>query len=181
MGGLHQFMGWGGALFTDSGGFQLIRSGFDLKIRDGGIKYRHALTGAVEELTPERSMEIQRDLGSDVAMALDDCPRYGTGKAGVSESCRRTVDWARRAADVGPAEGQLFFGIVQGGLDEGLRKQCADELVSLGLDGYGIGGLSIGEPREQMMQAVGWSLEALPLAKQRYLERLWRTTPGEGE
>ena len=169
MGGIHQYMGWGGAIFTDSGGFQLIRSGFDMKIRDSGIKYRHSLNGNVEELTPEKSVEIQRDLGSDVAMALDDCPRYGTGKAGISESCSRTIDWARRAADVRPAEGQLFFGIVQGGLDERLRKECADALVSMDLDGFGIGGLSIGEPKEEMMRAVRWSLEAIPLSRPRYL------------
>jgi queuine tRNA-ribosyltransferase len=169
MGGIHQYMGWGGAVFTDSGGFQLIRSGFDLKIRDIGIKYRNSLTGSVEELTPEKSVELQRDLGSDVAMALDDCPKYGTGKAGVSESCARTIDWARRAADAEPAEGQMFFGIIQGGLDEGLRKGCADALVSLGLAGFGIGGLSIGEPKDDMMRAVRWSLEAIPVSKPRYL------------
>jgi queuine tRNA-ribosyltransferase len=169
MGGIHQYMGWGGAIFTDSGGFQLIRSGFDMKIRDSGIKYRHSQNGSVEELTPEKSVEIQRDMGSDVAMALDDCPRYGTGKAGISESCSRTIDWARRAADVGPVEGQMFFGIVQGGLDEALRKECADHLVSLGLEGFGIGGLSIGEPKEDMMRAVRWTLEAIPVSKPRYL------------
>lgn len=169
MGGIHQFMGWGGAIFTDSGGFQLIRSGFDMKIRDSGIKYRNSLTGSVDELTPEKSVQIQRDLGSDVAMALDDCPRYGAGKAGISESCSRTIDWARRAADVEPAEGQMFFGIVQGGLEEALRKECADALVSLDLDGYGIGGLSIGEPKSEMMQAVRWSVEAIPVSKPRYL------------
>lgn len=169
MGGIHQYMGWGGAIFTDSGGFQLIRSGFDMKIRDSGIKYRHSLNGSVEELTPEKSMEIQRDLGSDVAMALDDCPRYGTGKAGIFKSCKRTVGWARRASDAELAEEQLFFEIVQGGLDEALRKECADALVSLDLDGFGIGGLSIGEPREEMMRAVRWSLEAIPVSKPRYL------------
>jgi len=169
MGGIHQYMGWGGSVFTDSGGFQLIRSGFDMKIRDSGIKYRNSLNGNVEELSPEKSVEIQGDLGSDVAMALDDCPRYGTGKAGIAESCKRTVDWARRAADVGPVDGQMFFGIVQGGLDEALRKGCADALVSLGLEGFGIGGLSIGEPKEEMMRAVRWSVEAIPLAKPRYL------------
>jgi len=169
MGGIHQYMGWGGAVFTDSGGFQLIRSGFDLKIRDSGIKYRNSLTGAVEELTPERMVEIQRDIGSDVAMALDDCPKYGTGRAGIEESCARTIAWARRAVDVRVAEGQMFFGIVQGGLDERLRKECADALVSLGLEGFGIGGLSIGEPKEDMMRAVRWSLEAIPVSKPRYL------------
>ncbi len=169
MGGVHQFMGWGGTVFSDSGGFQLIRSGFEMKIRDSGVKYRHALTGAVEELTPELCIEMQHELGSDVAMMLDDCPRYGTGAEGIRASCLRTVDWARRAADVGREDGQLLFGIVQGGWDQGLRTQCADALVSLDLDGYGIGGLSIGEPREEMLRALRWAVEALPLAKPRYL------------
>jgi queuine tRNA-ribosyltransferase len=169
MGGVHQFMGWGGTVFSDSGGFQLIRGQFDLKIRDSGIRYRNALTGAVEELTPELCVGMQRDLGSDVAMMLDDCPRYGTGTDGIHASCRRTMDWARRAADAGVDEGQLLFGIVQGGWDECLRKECADALVSLDLDGYGIGGLSIGEPREEMLRALRWALEALPLSKPRYL------------
>jgi len=170
MGGVHEFMGWGGTIFSDSGGFQLIRGGFDLKIRDGGIRYRNALTGAVEELTPEGCVRIQQELGSDVAMMLDDCPRYGTGREGIRSSCLRTISWARRAADVGRGEdGQQLFGIVQGGWDERLRKECADELVSLDLDGYGIGGLSIGEPRDQMLQAMRWALEALPAARPRYL------------
>jgi len=174
MGGLHQLMGWGGTVFTDSGGFQLIRSGFDMKLRDSGIKYRNGLTGAVEELTPEGAVRLQWELGSDVAMALDDCPRYGTGREGVAQSCRRTIDWARRAMDArsaledGPG-GPLFFGIVQGGLDEELRKSCADALVSLNMDGYGIGGLSIGEPKPEMQRALRWSVEALPLSKPRYL------------
>jgi queuine tRNA-ribosyltransferase len=170
MGGVHEFMGWGGTVFSDSGGFQLIRGGFDLKIRDSGIRYRNALTGAAEELSPELCVRIQRELGSDVAMMLDDCPRYGTKLEGIRESCRRTIDWARRAADVGPDEdGQQLFGIVQGGWDERLRKDCADALVSLDLDGYGIGGLSIGEPRDQMLQAMRWALEALPASRPRYL------------
>jgi len=169
MGGIHQFMGWGGTIFTDSGGFQLIRSGFELKVRDSGIRYKNANTGAIEELSPEKCVEIQAALGSDVAMALDDCPRFGTGREGVLESTRRTVAWARRAADARKESGQLFFGIVQGGLDEKLRKDCADALVSLDFDGYGIGGLSIGESRDEMLKALRWSAECLPAAKPRYL------------
>lgn len=170
LGGVHEFMGWGGTIFSDSGGFQLIRAGFDLRIRDSGIRYRHALTGAVEELSPELCVRMQRELGSDVAMVLDDCPRYGSSPAAIRESCRRTIDWARRAADVEPGEdGQMLFGIVQGGWDEKLRKDCADALVSLDLDGYGIGGLSIGEPRDQMLSAMRWALEALPAGRPRYL------------
>ncbi len=170
MGGVHEFMGWGGTIFSDSGGFQLIRAGFDLKIRESGIRYRNAQSGAVEELSPEGCVRMQRELGSDVAMMLDDCPRYGTGPGGIRESCRRTIDWARRAADVDRDDGgQQLFGIVQGGWDEGLRKECADALVSLELDGYGIGGLSIGEPRDRMLQAMRWALEALPAARPRYL------------
>lgn len=176
LGGVHEFMGWGGTIFSDSGGFQLIRGGFDLKIRESGIRYRHAFSGAAEELTPEGCVRMQRELGSDVAMMLDDCPRYGASPAAIRESCRRTIDWARRAADVGPDDGdgaagcgQELFGIVQGGWDERLRKECADALVSLDLDGYGIGGLSIGEPRAEMLQAMRWALEALPAAKPRYL------------
>ena len=170
MGGVHEFMGWGQTIFSDSGGFQLIRGGFDLKIRESGIRYRHSFTGAAEELTPEGCVLMQRELGSDVAMMLDDCPRYGAPSAKIRESCRRTIDWARRAADVGPdADGQKLFGIVQGGWDEGLRKECADALVSLDLDGYGIGGLSIGEPKPEMLKAMRWALEALPASKPRYL------------
>ncbi|MBM4247899.1 MAG: tRNA guanosine(34) transglycosylase Tgt [Euryarchaeota archaeon] len=170
MGGVHEFMGWGGTVFSDSGGFQLIRSGFDLRVRDSGIRYRNPQTGSVEELAPELSVRMQRELGSDVAMVLDQCPRYGTSPEGIREAARRTIDWARRAVDVGPdPDGQGLFGIVQGGWDERLRKECADALVSLGLDGFGIGGLSIGEPRERMLQAMGWALEALPASKPRYL------------
>jgi queuine tRNA-ribosyltransferase len=169
MGGIHQFMGWGGTIFTDSGGFQLIRSGFELKIRDSGIRYRNSVSGAIDELSPEKCVAIQASLGSDVAMALDDCPKYGTGRAGVVESTKRTIAWARRAADVRGEDGQLYFGIVQGGLDEKLRKDCADELVSLDFDGYGIGGLSIGESKEDLLRALRWSVECLPAAKPRYL------------
>lgn len=170
MGGVHEFMGWGQTIFSDSGGFQLIRGGFDLKIRESGIRYRHAFTGAAEELTPEGCVLMQRELGSDVAMMLDDCPRYGASPAAIRDSCRRTIDWARRAADVGPDEdGQKLFGIVQGGWDERLRKECVDRLVSLDLDGYGIGGLSIGEPKPEMLRAMRWALEALPGSKPRYL------------
>ena len=168
LGGLHDFMGWDGPLFTDSGGFQLVRSGFDLKVGEGGIRFRSPLSGRVEELTPEKSVEIQRRLGSDVAMLLDDCPRYGAPAGAVALSTRRTVEWARRAVDSRP-EGQLLFGIVQGGLDEGLRKGCADALVSLDLDGYGVGGLSLGEPRERMLEALGWTVACLPLSKPRYM------------
>ncbi|MGQ9583709.1 MAG: tRNA guanosine(34) transglycosylase Tgt, partial [Thermoplasmatota archaeon] len=175
LGGLHAFMGWGRALFTDSGGFQLIRSGFDLKVRESGVRFRSPVSGEPEELTPERSLEIQNALGSDVAMALDDCPRYGAPREAVAQSAQRTVDWARRALDARVDEGQLFFGIAQGGLDEGLRKECADALVSLDLDGYGIGGLSIGEPQERTVEAMGWTLSCLPLSKPRYMMGLGST------
>ena len=168
-GGLHKFMNWKGGIFTDSGGFQMIRKDFPFKINDEGIIYKNLRDGKKYSYTPEICLTNQKLLGSDVAMILDDCPAYGSEFKVVEASMERTIKWAGMAKNVDQNHGQLFFAILQGGTFAELRRRCAEELIELDFDGYGIGGLSIGEPKEIMNDVLKLSVPLVPEEKARYL------------
>ena len=162
-------MRWPRALFTDSGGFQTIKKGILVKRSDEGLKFKSPTTGQVDMLTPESVMEVQRRLGADVAMVLDDCPPAGAARAAVEEATARTAMWARRCLDSHERKGQLLFAITQGGVLPDLRERSTRELAGMGFDGYGIGGLMIGEPVEDMRRIIEGSIGILPEGKARYL------------
>ncbi len=168
-GGLHEFMHWQRAIFTDSGGFQMIRRDFPFKITDDGITFKNPRDGKKYSYTPETCLENQKILGSDVAMILDECPAYGSDYSVVEASVERTIKWAQSAKNVEKNRGQLFFAILQGGTFAELREKCAEELVEMDFDGYGIGGLSIGEPKELMNEVLKYNVPAVPDDKPRYL------------
>ena len=166
-GGLHGFMGWDGVLFTDSGGFQVIRQGFFIKVTDEGMKY-HAENGEVRIYTPEESAVTQMRLGSDIAMVLDECPQHDASIRRVRKAVERTVRWASEFRETHNRRDQGVFAIVQGTRFEGLRERCAEDLVKMDFDGYGIGGLSIGESRDEMLTAIEKTAPLLPEEKPRY-------------
>ncbi len=168
-GGLHEFMHWKRAIFTDSGGFQMIRRDFPFKITDEGITYKNPRDGKKYSYTPEICLENQKIISSDVAMILDECPPYGSDYSAVESSVERTVQWAKRAKNVEQNQGQLFFAILQGGTFAELRKKCAEQLIELDFDGYGIGGLSIGEPKDIMNEVLKYNVPLVPEDKARYL------------
>ncbi len=168
-GGLHRFMGWDGAIFTDSGGFQILRKEFKFKLNNQGINYMNSRDGKRYMYTPELCMEIQGALGSDVAMVLDDCPPWGSNRDEIRDSVCRTVDWAQRSLDSRCNDEQLVFAILQGGTLADMRGECAERLVGMEFDGYGIGGLSIGEPKEVMHETIRLNLPMIPEDKPRYL------------
>jgi queuine tRNA-ribosyltransferase len=169
LGGLHAFMSWDGPILTDSGGFQVfsLRDTL-LEVDDGGVTFRSVYDGRPERFTPELAARIQTRLGSDIAMCLDICLPAGGPRAELEEAVRRTSLWAVRQRDLPRAPGQLRFAITQGGLEEDLRRRSAEELVSLGFDGYAIGGLSVGEERAPMLAAVEQAAPLLPADQPRY-------------
>jgi queuine tRNA-ribosyltransferase len=167
LGGLHRFMGWGGHLLTDSGGYQV----FSLRPRvdDDGVTFRSTYDGTEHRLTPERAVAIQEQLGADIQMVLDVCPPLPSPAEVLRVAVARTASWAARARAVHRREGQALFGIVQGGTDATLRRESARHTVALGFDGYGIGGFSVGEPRAAMLPALAATTAELPLDRPRYL------------
>jgi queuine tRNA-ribosyltransferase len=167
-GGLHRFMNWPGPILTDSGGFQVFSLAKIRKIKANGVEFRSHLDGSMLFLGPKESMEIQRILGSDIAMAFDECPAHDCTTEVAQEAVQRTIQWARECRDQPRAEGQMVFGIVQGGVDAGLRERCAKKLTALEFDGYAIGGVSVGEPEHEMMQAVELTEPFLPARQPRY-------------
>ena len=169
LGGLHAFMGWDGAILTDSGGFQVfsLRNTL-LAADDEGVTFRSVYDGSPERFTPELSARVQELLGSDVTMCLDICLPAGAARAELEEAVRRTTAWAERQRDLPRAPGQLRFAITQGGLDTKLRRRSSEELVRLDFDGYAIGGLSVGEHREPMFDATTEAAALLPEEKPRY-------------
>lgn len=168
-GGLHGFMKWKRAIFTDNGGFQAIREEFSPVFSKRGITFSSPFDSSRHLITPEKIIGIQEVLGSDVALALDDCPSYGTGYNRAEDSVKRTTEWAKRSLEVKSREGQLLFCIAQGGVFPELRIRSAGELAELNFDGYAIGGLSIGEPKKVMMEMIEISIKAIPQEKPRYL------------
>ncbi len=169
MGGLHKFINWNRGLFTDSGGFQVLNKEFCLGLTDNGVKFRDPYTGKSIVFTPERSIEIQNRLGSDVAMCLDDVPASNVAPARLSEAVGRTTKWAQRCKDAHSNKKQLLFGICQGGTDKKLREKSAKTIAAIDFDGYAIGGLVIGEPKEKTFPAVEAAIVHLPQEKPRYM------------
>ena len=174
LGGLHRFMNWPRPILTDSGGYQVMSLSDLRKIDEQGVTFASHLDGSRHVLTPERSMEIQRLLGSDVVMAFDECPRADQPREVIARSMAMSMRWARRsrlAFDAGEdhAAGAALFGIQQGALDEGLRRESADALTAIGFDGYAIGGLAVGEGQEAMFATLDFAAGQLPAEAPRYL------------
>jgi queuine tRNA-ribosyltransferase len=169
LGGLHRFMGWNGPILTDSGGFQVfsLRDTL-LRVDDDGVTFRSVYDGEAAMLTPEGAAEIQATLGSDIAMCLDEVLPPSSTRAALEEAVRRTTEWARRQRDVPRAPGQLRFAIAQGGTDRELRRRSTEEIAALEFDGNAIGGLAIGESRDEMFELTEFSTELLPAEKPRY-------------
>ncbi len=167
LGGLHRFMGWEGHLLTDSGGFQVFS--LSPKVDDDGVTFRSTYDGSVQRLTPEVAVRIQERLGADIQMTLDICSALPASDEDIRLAAKRTFAWAARARDTHRRADQCLFGIVQGGVAPDLRTEQAAQLAALEFDGYGIGGLSVGEPREQMLPALTAALRELPADRPRYL------------
>ncbi|MCS6976129.1 MAG: tRNA guanosine(34) transglycosylase Tgt [Gemmatales bacterium] len=169
LGGLHRFMGWSRAILTDSGGFQIYSLAPTRTITDHGAVFRSHIDGALFELTPEEAVRIQENLGSDIAMCLDECPPFGTPRDRLREAVRRTIHWAQRCRAAHHRADQALFAIVQGATDLDLRAECAAALVGLDFPGYALGGFSVGETPEQMRAVLRPSAALLPENKPRYL------------
>ena len=167
LGGLHRFTGWSGHMLTDSGGFQV----FSLRpsVDDDGVTFRSTYDGSSHRMTPESAVELQEALGADIQMVLDVCCRLPAPEAEVIQAASRTIEWAARARACHRREDQSLFGIVQGGTSEPLRAEGAARLVEIGFDGYAIGGLSVGEPREAALPALAAAIAELPSDRPRYL------------
>lgn len=169
-GGLHRFMNWDGAILTDSGGFQVFSLGDLRKITEEGVAFRSHIDGSSHMFTPEKSIEVQNALGSDIMMAFDECAPYPADRDYVKRSLERTTRWLKRCKEYHQdVERQSLFGIMQGGVYTDLRRQSAEEIVDLDLPGYAIGGLSVGEPKELMYEVLDSCVDHLPAGKARYL------------
>jgi queuine tRNA-ribosyltransferase len=168
-GGLHRFMGWDGPILTDSGGFQLFSLAQMTKVREEGALFRSHIDGSLMELSPERAISIQEDLGSDVAMVLDHVVALPSDDDTIRDACQRSIRWAQRCRHAARRDDQTQFAIVQGGLNVELRIQGAEALVALDFGGYAIGGLSVGESPQEMYRILDAVCPALPRDKPRYL------------
>ena len=174
IGGLHNFMNWKRPILTDSGGYQVMSLSDLRKLTEQGVEFRSHIDGSKHMLTPERSMEIQRLLGSDIVMAFDECPRADQPRDAIAASMEMSMRWARRSRDAfdaggDHAENAALFGIQQGALDEELRRSSADALTAIGFDGYAIGGLAVGEGQEAMFATLDFAPGQLPQDRPRYL------------
>ncbi len=168
-GGLHRFMGWHGPILTDSGGFQVFSLGAMRKISEEGVKFQSPVNGDACFLTPEESMRIQRVLNSDIVMVFDECTPYPADVTQAAESMELSLRWAERSRREFEGNPNALFGIVQGGMHEHLRDRSLAGLTGIGFDGYAIGGLSVGEPKEDMVRILAHTAPRLPPAKPRYL------------
>jgi queuine tRNA-ribosyltransferase len=169
LGGLHAFSGWNAPILTDSGGFQVFSLRDTLiAVDDDGVTFRSVYDGAAARFTPELAARIQRNLGSDIAMCLDICPPAGVSRGELEEAVRRTTLWAGRQRASERAAGQLVFGITQGAADDSLRPRSIEELTALDFDGYALGGLAVGESRDEMFAATAWAAPLLPAELPRY-------------
>jgi queuine tRNA-ribosyltransferase len=170
LGGLHRFMNWDRPILTDSGGFQVMSLASLRKLTEEGVRFRSHIDGSEHWLTPERSMEIQRLLGSDIVMAFDECPALPADRARIEESMRLSMRWAQRSRDAfGDRPGHALFGIQQGGLEIDLRAESAEALTAIGFDGYAVGGLAVGEGQEAMFSVLDHAPDMLPADRPRYL------------
>jgi queuine tRNA-ribosyltransferase len=168
-GGLHGFMAWPGPILTDSGGFQVFSLAARRELDDDGVTFRSHIDGDLQRFTPESVIAFQEALGVDIAMVLDVCIRLPATSEEIAESVRLTTAWARRSQAARANEQVAVFGIMQGGLDRPMRERSAREIVALDFNGYGIGGLSVGESREDMIEAARFAAGLLPVNKPRYL------------
>ncbi|RMH36974.1 MAG: tRNA guanosine(34) transglycosylase Tgt [Nitrospirae bacterium] len=169
LGGLHTFMQWSGALLTDSGGFQMVSLADLCEVTEDGVVFKSHLDGSLHQLTPERAMEIQAALGSDIMMVLDHCPPFPCSESQARDSVARTTRWAKRCLDAPRRSHQAVFGIVQGSVFPDVRRESAEALAALGFDGYAIGGLSLGETKDTMWEIVSLVISVLPKTAPRYL------------
>ncbi|PKG45837.1 MULTISPECIES: tRNA guanosine(34) transglycosylase Tgt [unclassified Planococcus (in: firmicutes)] len=169
-GGLHKFMNWDRPILTDSGGFQVFSLSEFRNIKEEGVHFRNHMNGDKLFLSPEKAMQIQNDLGSDIMMAFDECPPYPATHEYMKSSVERTSRWAERCLEAhARPQDQGLFGIIQGGEYEDLRRQSAEDLVALDFPGYAIGGLSVGEPKDVMNRALEFTTPFMPFDKPRYL------------
>ncbi len=170
LGGLHKFMNWERPILTDSGGFQVMSLAGLRKLTEKGVTFKSHIDGSKHELTPERSMEIQRLLGSDIVMCFDECPSLPADRKRIAESMQLSMRWAQRSRDAfGDRPGHALFGIMQGGLEQDLREESAEALKAIGFEGYAIGGLAVGEGQEAMFDCLDFAPDFLPTDKPRYL------------
>lgn len=176
LGGLHKFINWSGPILTDSGGFQVYSLSSLRKIREDGVEFRSHLDGSLHFLSPEKAMEIQSMLGSDIAMAFDECTPYPAEYEYAVKSLELTTSWAKRckqyhesAKQTTPSPIQALFGIIQGGMYKDLRKRSLEELMDIGFDGYAAGGLSVGEPKDEMYAIIEFLAPLMPEDRPRYL------------
>jgi queuine tRNA-ribosyltransferase len=169
LGGLHRFMAWPRPILTDSGGYQVFSLAAQRQLDDRAVVFRSHIDGSLFDLSPERAVRIQENLGSDIAMCLDECPPAEATPEKHRDAVRRTILWAERSRAYHRRAGQALFGIVQGGTDLALREQCARALASLDFSGYALGGFSVGETKEDMHAVLGPAAAMLPSSKPRYL------------
>ncbi|HVT90749.1 MAG TPA: tRNA guanosine(34) transglycosylase Tgt [Tepidisphaeraceae bacterium] len=170
LGDLHRFMSWPGSILTDSGGFQVFSLSDLNEIDDRGVRFRSHIDGAMIDLTPARSIQVQNDLGADIIMAFDECPDPNRPREYQQIAVDRTINWARQCIEAHTRPGeQSLFGIVQGGTDQALRSMCAQKLIEMDFPGYAIGGLAVGEGFEAMLAVLAWVAPMLPSDKPRYL------------
>lgn len=170
LGGLHKFMNWDKPILTDSGGFQVMSLADLRKMSEKGVQFQSHIDGSKHFLSPERSMEIQKLLGSDIVMCFDECPALPADRTRLNESMQMSMRWAQRSRDAfGDRPGHALFGIQQGGLEEDLREESAQALTDIGFDGYAVGGLAVGEGQEAMFDCLDFAPEQLPVDKPRYL------------
>ncbi|HKF52416.1 MAG TPA: tRNA guanosine(34) transglycosylase Tgt, partial [Candidatus Acidoferrales bacterium] len=173
MGGLHRFMSWPHPILTDSGGYQVFSLADLRKVTDDGVTFRSHIDGSSHFLSPEKALEVQMSLGSDIVMVLDECVESSSDAHRAADAAQRTVAWAKRSHDYfaqhGDAQRQMMFGIVQGGAQPELRRKCSDELVALDFPGYAIGGLAVGEPHATTCEITAEVVSRLPQEKPHYL------------
>ena len=169
LGGLHRFMGWDGPILTDSGGYQVFSLASMRKISEEGACFQSHLDGSTHLLTPEKAVEIQEALGSDIEMMLDECVAHDAARDYVQTSTERTMRWAERCLGARQRRDQLMFGIIQGGMYKDLREQCAEAMTSMGFDGYAVGGLGVGEGAELLHSVGAFTARLLPEGQPRYL------------
>ena len=170
LGGLHKFMNWDRPILTDSGGFQVMSLAGLRKLTEKGVTFKSHIDGSRHELTPERSMEIQALLGSDIVMCFDECPALPADRDRIAESMRLSMRWAERSREAfGDRPGHALFGIQQGGLEQDFRAESAEALTKIGFDGYAVGGLAVGEGQEAMFGCLDYAPDMLPVDKPRYL------------
>ena len=170
LGGLHKFMNWDKPILTDSGGFQVMSLAGLRKLTERGVTFKSHIDGSKHEITPERSMEIQELLGSDIVMCFDECPALPADRDRIASSMRMSMRWAKRSREAfGDRPGHMLFGIQQGGLEQDFRQESAEALREIGFDGYAVGGLAVGEGQEAMFSTLDFSTDMLPEDKPRYL------------